>query len=249
MKKCAYCDTATKLTKEHIWPKCLITRMPNLTFRYIGGQDKFVTSELTISDVCSKCNNEKLSKLDSYFCSLYDKYFKNFHEEKKQFVFEYDYNLLLRSLLKIIFNSSRTINSEDNYFENFKHFIINGNETWGNVIIILDIITPWITNGIKVYPASMRCGTADAGIKNENFIISAVTVNSYYFYILISKEKKISETLVEELNNVYNRIPGTIIHPFRAQTLISDFSTQNSYDTHVDFVMNTSEAFYKLYNK
>ena len=104
MKKCAYCDIKTKLTKEHIWPKCLITRMPNLTFRYIGSQDKFVTSELVISDVCSKCNNEKLSKLDSYFCSLYDKYFKIFHEEKNQFIFEYNYDLLLRSLLKIIFS-------------------------------------------------------------------------------------------------------------------------------------------------
>jgi hypothetical protein len=249
MKKCAYCDTKTKLTKEHIWPKCLITRMPNLTFRYIGGQDKYVTSELVISDVCSKCNNEKLSKLDSHFCSLYDKYFKHFHEEKKEFVFEYDYDLLLRSLLKIIFNSSRTVNSEDNHFENFKHFILNGNETWGNVIIILDIITPWITNGIKIYPTSMRCGTVDVGIENENFIIWVVSVNSYYFYILISKEKKISETLVEELNNVYNRIPGTIIHPQKTQTLISDFSTQNSYDAHKGFVMNTYEAFYKLYKK
>lgn len=247
MKKCAYCDTKTKLTKEHIWPKCLITRMPNLTFRYIGSQDKFVTSELVISDVCSKCNNEKLSKLDSYFCSLYDKYFKDFQEEKKEFIFEYNYDLLLRNLLKIIFNSSRTINSEDNYFENFKNFILNGNETWGNVILILDIITPWIINGIKIYPTSMRCGTVDVGIKNENFIIWAVSVNSYYFYILISKEKKISETLVEELNNVYNRIPGTIIHPYKTQTLISDFSNQNSYDAHVDFVKNTSEAFYKLY--
>ncbi|WP_162789361.1 hypothetical protein [Flavobacterium fluviale] len=219
--------------------------MPNLTFRYIGSQDKFVTSELVVSDVCSKCNNEKLSKLDSYFCSLYDKSFKDFHEEKKQFIFEYNYDLLLRNLLKIIYNSSRTINSEDNYFENFKHFILNGNETWGNVILILDIITPCTTNGIKIYPTSMRCGTVDVGIKNENFIIWAVSVNSYYFYILISKEKKISETLVEELNNVYNRIPGTIIHPYKTQTLISDFSNQNSYDAHVDFVNNTSEAFYK----
>jgi len=55
--------------------------------------------------------------------------------------------------------------------------------------------------------------------------------------------------LVEELNNIYNRIPGSIINPNKTQTLISDFSTQNSYDAHVDFVMNTSEAFYKLYKK
>lgn len=247
MKKCAYCDMKTKLTKEHIWPKCLIKKMPELESRYIGSQNKFVKSELVISDVCSKCNNEKLSKLDSYFCSLYDKYFKDFHEEKKQFIFEYDYDLLLRSLLKIIFNSSRTINSDYNYFEKFKHFIIDGNETWENVIIKLDIITPWTTNGIKVYPKSTRCGIVDIGIKNENFIIRAVTVNSFYFYVLISKEKTLPETLVEELKNIFNRIPGSIIHPYRAQTLICDFSAQNTYDAHVDFVMNTSEAFYKLY--
>ncbi|MEN2412650.1 hypothetical protein [Flavobacterium mesophilum] len=118
----------------------------------------------------------------------------------------------------------------------------------GNVIILLDIIIPWITrDGIKVYPTSMRCGTVDIGIKNENFIIRAVTVNSFYFYIFISKEKTLSETLIEEGNNIYNRIPGSIIHPYKTQTLISDFSNQNSYNAHKDFIMNTYEVFYKLY--
>lgn len=247
MKKCAYCDIKTKLTKEHIWPKCIIKRIPELTFRYVGSQEKFVRSELVISDVCSKCNNEKLSKLDSYFCSLYDKYFKDFHEEKKEFVFEYEYDLLLRSLLKIIFNSSRTIDREDNFFERFKHFILDGNESWENIIITLDIITPWITDGEKVYPKSLRCGIVDVGITNENFIIRAISVNSFYFYVLISKDKTLSSTLVEELKSIFNRIPGSIIHPHITQTLISDFSNNNTYDVHVDFVRNTSEAFYKLY--
>lgn len=248
MKKCAYCNNVkAKLTKEHIWPKCIITRMPELEFRYIGSQEKFVTSELVISDVCSKCNNEKLSKLDSYFCSLYDKYFKNFHEEKKEFIFEYEYNVLLRSLLKIIFNSSRTIDRENNFFERFKHFILDGNETWENIVIKLDIITPWIVNDEKVYPKSARCGIVDVGIKNDNFIIRAISVNSFYFYILISKDKILSNNLLEELKSIFNRIPGSIIHPYKSQTLISDFSSQNTCDVHIDFVMNTSEAFYKLY--
>lgn len=247
MRKCAYCDIETKLTKEHIWPKCMISRMPELTFRYIGSQEKFVTSELVISDVCPKCNNEKLSKLDLYFCSLHDNFFKHFHEEKKKFIFEYEYDLLLRSLLKITFNSARTIDYEDNFFEKFKHFILEGGEIWENVIITLDIVTPWLVNGEKVYPKSMRCGIVDVGIKNENFIIRVVSVNSFYFYILISREKILSDFLVEDLKNIINRIPGSIIHPYRTETLITDFSSNNSYDAHIDFIKNTSEAFYKLY--
>jgi len=248
MKKCAYCDIETKLTKEHIWPKCMISRMPELTFRYIASQEKFVKSELVISDVCSECNNEKLSNLDSYFCSLYDKFFIYFHEEKKQFVFEYDYELLLRSLLKINFNSSRTIDKEENFFEKHKHFILEGGRASENIIVTLDIVTPCIVNGEKVYPKSMRCGIADTGTKNENFIIRAVSVNSFYFYILMLKEEILSNVAAEELKDVIKKIPGSIIHPYKTQTVISDFSTSDSYDAHIDFINNTSEAFYKLYN-
>jgi hypothetical protein len=102
-------------------------------------------------------------------------------------------------------------------------------------------------NGQKIYPSSMRCGIVDVGIKNENFIIRAISVNSFYFYILISREKILSNALVEELKNIISRIPGSIIHPYRTQTLICDFSANNTYDAHVDFIKNTSEAFYKLY--
>lgn len=248
MKKCAYCDIETKLTKEHIWPKCMISRMPNLTFRYIASKDKFVKSELVVSDVCSKCNNEKLSNLDSYFCSLHDLYFKHFHEEKKQFVFEYDYELLLRSLLKIIFNSSRTIVQEENFFEKQKHFIIEGGQASENIIVTLDIVSPSIVNGEKLYPTSMRCGLVDMGMKIENFLIRAIAVNSFYFYILILKDEFLSDVAAEELKIILDRIPGTIVHPYRVQTLIRDFSAGDSYDVHIDFIRNTAEAFYKLYN-
>ena len=247
MKKCAYCDVKTKLTKEHIWPKCMISRMPELTFRYIGSQEKFVTSELVVSDVCSKCNNEKLSKLDSYFCSLYDKFFKTFHNEKKEFIFEYDYNLLLRSLLKIIFNSSRTTNEENSFFEKFKDFILEGNKIWENIIVTLDIITPAIVNGEKVYLKSMRCGVVYVGIKTENFIIMAISVNSFYFYIMIPKHEILSNDAAEELKDIFSRIPGSVIHPYKTQTLICDFSNKDAYDMHLDFFRNTSDAFYKLY--
>ena len=247
MKKCAYCDVKTKLTKEHIWPKCMISRMPELSFRYIGSQEKFVTSELVVSDVCSKCNNEKLSKLDSYFCSLYDKFFKNFSKEKKEFIFEYDYGLLLRSLLKITFNSSRTFDEENNFFEKLKAYILEGKNTWENIIITLDIVTPAIVNGEKIYLKSMRCCDVNVGTKNENFIIRLISVNSFYFYILISKSEILSYESVEELKDIFSRIPGSVIHPHRTRTLICDFSNKDAYDMHLDFFRNTSEAFYKLY--
>lgn len=242
MRKCAYCDKKRKLTKEHIWPKCIIKRMPELELKYLESKQIFITSELVISDVCTICNNEKLSILDSYFCLLYDTYFKDFHEQKKVFKFQYDYNLLLRSLLKITFNSSRTVERENNFFEKFRNYILDGNEHWESIIVKLDIVTPWINGEDKIYPKSARCGKSDIGYKTDNFVVRAVSVNSFYFYILFCKSEFLPEDLVAELHYIESRIPGTIIHPYRNETMITKFSTDDTYKAHIDFINRTADA-------
>lgn len=236
MRKCSYCDKEEKLTKEHIWPKCIVNRMPELEMKYLDIKQIVINSELIISDVCSDCNNNKLSVLDNYICSVYDRYFKYYQEKKKSFLFEYNYELLLRSLLKITYNSSRTVNKKDNEFKKYRKFIINGNEEYENIVIKLDIVTPSIINGKKVFPKSARCGTIDIGLKTDNFIIRMISINSFYFYILFSKHEFIQNEIVPEFREVFERIPGTIIHPYREKSIINQFSTEDTYTTHREFV-------------
>lgn len=216
--------------------------MPELDLKYIGSRNMFTTSEMLISDVCKECNNEKLSILDTYFCSLYDKYFKYYHEEKKSFEFSYDYDLLIRSFLKITYNSSRTKERNNNFFSKFRNYILNGNEVWESIIIKLDIITPSIINEKKIYPKSARCGVLDVQMNTNNFLVRAISVNSFYFYILFSKNENIPQNLFSEFLEIESRIPGTIIHPYRDKVIIDNFSTDDMYKLHIDFVMKSLDA-------
>lgn len=249
MKLCSYCNKQGKLTKEHIWPKCLINRMPELEANYLDSIKKFVSSDLVVSDVCAECNNTKLSVLDSYLCKLYDSYFNTYRETKQVFIFEYDYELLLRCLLKITYNSSRTIQKNENYFIKFRNFILNGGEVFENIVIKLDIITPSIIDGVNVYPKSARCGPIDVGFKTDNFILRMISINSFYFYILILKKEFIEGNSLSECQEILSRVPGTIVHPYRRDTLLNKFSDANTYSVHIDFVLKSENDFNNYVDK
>ena len=249
-RKCAYCGKEKKLTKEHIWPKCIIKRMPELELKFMASKKVVTTAELVIADVCAECNNVKLSILDNYFCSLYDSHFKNFIEEKKPTKFKYNYELFLRSLLKITYNSSRTKSRIDNDFEKFRDFILNGNEIREDVVIKADLITPAIINGTKLYPKSTRCGTISVDTNVENFILRMISVNSYHFYLIISKDTQISTEIAEtEFREIFQRIPGTIVHPYQEEIEIVNFSSEDAYSIHKPSLELNKEHFDKFRKK
>lgn len=105
---CAYCGSDETLTREHVWPKCILTRTPSYSVRYVGRAHKITNADLTIRDVCRPCNNGPLSDLDAYFCNLYDDYFSREIAEGMGVIFKYDFGKLVRALLKIAYNSART---------------------------------------------------------------------------------------------------------------------------------------------
>src|SRR5687768_9028052 len=71
MRMCAYCSKEADLTREHIVPKFLYEQHPLAKFGYNFKADTFLSWEAQIKDVCQKCNNDLLSKVDAYgkrFC-------------------------------------------------------------------------------------------------------------------------------------------------------------------------------------
>jgi hypothetical protein len=66
-----------------------------------------------IKDVCAKCNNVVLSRLDTYGLQLYRDSFSRIFEREQSVCFEYDYDKLLRWLLKLNYNSGRANRAED----------------------------------------------------------------------------------------------------------------------------------------
>ncbi|EHQ29711.1 hypothetical protein [Mucilaginibacter paludis] len=249
LRKCAYCKKEVKLTREHIWPSCLITRMPELQVNYLKNNRLFTAGDLVIADVCAACNNIKLSPLDAYFCSLYDGYFKTYKEDLTPFKFEYDYNLLLRSLLKITYNSSRTVNREYNDFEKYREFILTGNGIHQEILIKLDIVQPAMVKGKKFYPSSARCGEIQIGGPTPNFLLRLIAVNSFYFYIVISKSAVLRSDMEEEFNRIFDNLQGTIIHPYKQGVIVDTFSDVDTLNSHGDFLASTQELYFEYVAK
>jgi len=74
-----------------------------------------VQAELTIADVCSACNSGFLSRLDAYGAMLWDKFFDLTPWPGKAIRFEYEFDLLVRWLLKLAYNVGRLRTSRWQY--------------------------------------------------------------------------------------------------------------------------------------
>jgi hypothetical protein len=240
---CAYCQKNSKLTREHIWPSCLISRMPELQVNYLGNKHVLMAGDLVVADVCADCNNKKLSALDAYFCSLYDQYFKNFKEDLTPFTFTYDYDMLLRSLLKITYNSSRTVTRESNDFEKYREYILKGDEIHPEILVKLDIVQPTIIDGRKFYPSSARCGAIQLSGPMPNFLVRFIAVNSFYFYIILSKSAVLKNDMEEEFYRIFDNLQGTIVHPYRQEVIVDTFSDIDAQGSHLDLLANTHDIY------
>lgn len=85
--------------------------------RMVGGEGK-------VKDVCADCNNRALSELDAYGKQvLSDSGLLVHNYTRRDLMLRYDYALLLRWLLKVSFNSSRTDGAHRPLFEKYVPFM------------------------------------------------------------------------------------------------------------------------------
>lgn len=200
MKKCSYCDEVGALTKEHIWPSNIIKKYETKLASYNKKIDKLIYSDLVIKDVCAKCNNELLSKIDTYLSELYDTYLYQSLNPGDSTKIEFNYEMLLRALLKISYNSSRALGNEavKRAHDKFRDYILNGGYITGIQLRLLVVTSAKvIVDGELLdqnFPVTqLRCADiAYSGILNHRFIIRLLAINSFWFYLIISKkpEKK-----------------------------------------------------------
>ena len=98
-RRCAYCDTPSALTKEHIWPGSIIRRVGERA-SYNPRAGRLLWTEMVISDVCGSCNNGPLAKLDEYGVELYERYFGHYYFGPEPIEFSYDFHRLAKWLLE-----------------------------------------------------------------------------------------------------------------------------------------------------
>ncbi|MGG2731368.1 hypothetical protein ACQYZU_26975 [Pseudomonas aeruginosa] len=221
MKKCAYCGKSEKLTKEHIWPSTLIRKYENL-LTYNKNEDKFYKGDAVIKDVCSECNNVHLSKLDSYLSDIFDAHLKRILTPGESALLNYDYDKLLRALLKISFNSARASASEKiiKAHQKFATYILEGIHR-GNIMLRLQIVTAVRATNLQenteemVMPEILRCADiAYDGALANRFMIRMIAVNSFWFYIIIPHKNEPQHKWRELLNGFCNWTiqPGVLVN-------------------------------------
>lgn len=201
--KCAYCGEAgNRFTNEHLWPGALHRRFAEGSggthFFLDRSPQKFVAGEPTVKDVCVKCNNGELSKLDTYACELYDRYFHLQIESGQTINFEFDYERLLRWLLKIVFNSARIHGSDTKVITSYRNYILGQFQEPRHVRLFLYLIKPAIYTvedeivdtafkaGTNMYADRLRVG--HVAVPNDAFEAvtgRSVIINAFAFSIFL----------------------------------------------------------------
>jgi len=150
-RACAYCDSTQNLTREHVIPKfvCEQERLkgntPQIWNAYTEQGDKAVAGEVTIADVCADCNNGPLSSLDSYGAQLWNKFFDRVPRPGEKVIFTYEFDLLLRWLLKLTYNAGRSRHWREgllSVLHAYREYIIGKCGRPNRVRIYLQLITP-----------------------------------------------------------------------------------------------------------
>lgn len=222
MKNCAYCGVACQPTREHIWPKTLIEKN-EMTHAYSQKTNKIFLGEPVIKDVCSTCNNVKLSKLDSYLSLLFDVHLNTVIKPGECVNFSYSYDFLLRALLKVSFNASRAAGVDENtkIHNKFIKYILDDGYS-SRIMLRLQIVTS--SHKINIdsdersdfIPRLFRCGCVSYdGPLAHRFLIKLIAINSYWFYLIIPFKSEPEHKWREMLNgfSTWRIQPGLVVDP------------------------------------
>ncbi|MEJ8866794.1 hypothetical protein [Pseudomonas jessenii] len=191
MKSCAYCGLVGVMTKEHIWAASLIRKFNDL-LTYNKNTNKFYKGEAVVKDVCGECNNLVLGSLDEYMSGLFDRCFQRFLDPGDSAVLEYDYDLLLRTLLKISYNAARSVANEKavKHHKRFVRYIMDGTHR-GSIMLRLQVVTSSRQVDLEgndlgaLNPEVLRCGTVPYdGVLSERFMVRLVAINCFWFYVI-----------------------------------------------------------------
>lgn len=236
-KTCAYCNKAAPLTKEHLWPRGIITRS-RINTSYFGKLEKFVDAELTIKDVCASCNNGPLSALDRYICELFDSQFNRQIPPRQSRTFIYDYERLLRWLLKISYNTARANGTTIDVLAKYSQYILQGGTPPNDVSVRLELIHPsanpnWTpgANGMEIIPAkSIRCcriEMPEAPLPDAT--VRLVAIYGYYFWLVFVPDRLNAEAL-------HSGLPGKLLSSTKSR--MSTFASRGMLELHGDWVRN-----------
>lgn len=115
--KCAYCKKETKGTREHIISSGILDLFPECYLTFDSVRNVIHQADPVVKDVCSDCNNNRISYIDSYAKAFIGKYFTRKYNEDDIVEIEYNYAMIQKVLLKYAFNDMRSHKGDCSFFD------------------------------------------------------------------------------------------------------------------------------------
>lgn len=193
VRVCVFCGSRTHLTDEHVVPDCFQKTFEGIAIAKTPKGDKAIMSAQEIHDVCAECNNGPLSQLDQYLCDLNDKFFSRIVRPGDCIQFEYDFDLLLRMLLKIGYNVARTRKWPLNKWQSSAEYVLNGSPSPTGIRLFLQLLipTPAKSTSLPVSPGTdeitplpWRCDLDNVTHYNGLAFEYSMSIWSYRFFVL-----------------------------------------------------------------
>jgi len=137
--ECAYCKMETKGTREHIISSGILDLFPECYITFDSARNVIHEADPIIKDVCSNCNNNRISYIDSYAKKFIGQYFTRKYNEDDIVEIEYDYTMIQKVLLKYAFNDMRSHKEDCSFFDKeITHYLMNkfDNNSKENVTVL-----------------------------------------------------------------------------------------------------------------
>jgi hypothetical protein len=190
---CAYCGGEGDLTNEHVFPHCFQKAFEAITPAKTPFGEKAILGALLVGDVCAPCNNERLSSLDAYLCELNDVYFSRIVRPGDCVRFRYDFDLLLRVLLKIGYNVARARKGSLEPWNGATSYILGRSPCPAGLHLLLQLMIPTpigktnrpVSPGTtEVPPWPMSVYTIDVSNFHGLRSVYWISIWSYRFFVL-----------------------------------------------------------------
>ncbi len=160
MTCCAYCGVDCIPTHEHIIPDWYSKAVGQQGLETFNARNPIghLYGDILINDVCKRCNNEALSGLDEYGKLLYGKVLSIPVYCSESTVLDYDYNLLLRWLLKLCFNSARVHNADVSILSEYRDYIFGEADIPAKPVLFAHLVAPTDYSVSPPVPARRNVG-------------------------------------------------------------------------------------------
>ncbi len=258
VKVCAYCDEEKPLTNDHVWPSGFLDRMGRRSAHHSPKSGKVHGADYVVGDVCARCNNELLSKLDAYFCRLYDEQIGLPKGPNESVLFHYDYDLLLRSLLKIAYNTARSAGSETAPFKRLRPYILSGGDPPDGIALIAELVSPSYIAGAsgdglsvtEIRPTMYRSARCELRTPHgDAVLLRFVAVSSFFFHLLLARDVSNFEPFRKAQEEFLAGIDGAVLLESGKDSALLRSSPQDSLSSMLPLLMAKRSEYREFFEK